>query len=260
MTEETTEDAATDDATATGQADGAVPERSDETGPGAPRRRLPIWALVVAGAAIGALLGLVAAAIADTGDDDVPTMTLAPVETLVPPDQAENVEAFVDAWRRYRDATFVAEMTFERVLTTGERLSNTRVIVQDPPRRLVRQGDSSLTTDSDGSLLCEPFADEIRCTTQAGIDYDGTVEAEIVQWRKAVEGESPQYALLVPEPGCFELQLVTEIVAPPYGSATRLCFDEDTGALARRQIIRDTATDTEEATRITATVTDADWG
>jgi hypothetical protein len=241
------------------------PERSTANRPdGTARRRgatrLPVWLLVAVGIAIGALLGLGAAALVGGDDgDDTPRLELQPSDTVYPPDQAATADRFLDAWRRYREATFVAELAFERTLPDGQTLSSSRVVVQDPPRRLVRQGDSTTTTDRDATMLCEPVGDETRCTTQPGVDYEATVDAEVDEWRDAISGDVPQYAISEPEPGCFDLHLVVRMIAPPYGTDTRVCFDDATGALLRRQVVRDTGTDTEEATRLTATVTEADW-
>jgi hypothetical protein len=243
----------------TGAAPGAV-EHDDGVPTGRASRRIPTWLLVVLGLAAGTILGIGAAAlVGDGGDDARPQLDLQPSDTIYPPDQTANAERFLTAWRRYREATFVAELTFERTPVNGEPLTTTRVVVQEPPRRLVRQGDSTTTTDTDATQLCEPVGDETRCSTQPGVDYEATVDAEIDAWRDAIGGDAPQYAVETPEAGCFELQLVVPMIEPPYGNATRLCFDDATGALLRRQVVRATSTDTEEATSLRATVTDADW-
>jgi hypothetical protein len=239
-----------------------VPDDGAPRDPGAPgaRRRVPTWLLVTLGVSLGAVLGLGAAAFVGDGDDSAPTMTLAPLDNPYPPDQAANAEQFLVAWERYRNATFVAELSFARTIPGGEPLEMTRVVVQDPPRRVVRQGASVTTTDEDASLLCEPLGTETVCNPQPGVDYDATVAQEIAAWRTAITGDLPTYSVDRSEPGCFELQLVAPIIAPPYGDFTSVCFDEDTGALRSRQVTRSTGTDIEEATRLSGTVTDADWG
>jgi hypothetical protein len=226
-----------------------------------PRPRLPTWWLVVIGIAIGAVIGLGAAAmVGGDGDDDEPaSLTLAPLDTIYPPDQAGNAAQFLAAWERSRRATFVAEYTFERTLPGGETVESTRVVVQDPPRRLVRQGNSTTTTDDESALLCEPVGTETVCTERPGVDYDESIAAELAAWRTAIVGAAPAYAVQVPQPGCFDLQRAVDLAAPPYGEATRVCFDDATGAIRSRQITRASGSDTETAVRITATVTDADW-
>jgi hypothetical protein len=221
-------------------------------------RRAPMWALVAIGIALGALLGLGAAALFANDDDDDPTLTLDP-GTGYPADQAENAAAFLTAWERYRRATFVAELDFERLLPGGERLETQRTVVQDPPRRLVRQGATVSASDEDASLLCEPVGTETVCTPQPGVDYEASIQDELAGWRVAIEGEVPQYAVEVPESGCFVLRLVADVAAPPYGELTRVCFDDATGAVRSRQVTRATGTDTEVASSISATVTDDDW-
>jgi hypothetical protein len=248
------------------EAAGEAPTESEDNpdpvpGP-APRPRLPTWWLVVIGVAIGAVIGLGAAAMVggDGGDDDEPaSLTLAPLDTIYPPDQAGNAAQFLAAWERSRRATFVAEYRFERTLPGGETVESTRVVVQDPPRRLVRQGSSTTTTDDERSLSCEPVGTDTVCTEHPGVDYDETVAEELAAWRTAIVGDAPAYAVQVPQPGCFDLQRAVDLAAPPYGEATRVCFDDATGAIRSRQITRASGSDTETAVRITATVTDADW-
>jgi hypothetical protein len=239
----------------------AEPEDTPDPVPApVPRRRLATWWLVVIGVAIGAVIGLGAAAmVRGDGDDEPATLTLAPVDTIYPPDQAGHAAQFLAAWERSRRATFVAEYTFERTLAGGETLETTRVVVQDPPRRQVRQGDSTTTTDDERALLCEPVGTETVCTERPGVDYDEAVADELAAWRTAIVGDAPAYAVQVPRPGCFDLQRAVDLVAPPYGEATRVCFDDATGAIRSRQITRASGSDTETAVRITATVTDSDW-
>lgn len=229
--------------------------------PGSPRRdrRVPTWALALVGVVAGAVLGIVAASFVG-GDDDDPALELQPVESPYPEDQAANAEAFLDAWERYRRATFRAEMTFTREVPGGQRLELRRVVVQQPPRRAVRQLDSVTAIEDDATLLCEQQGEDQVCSSVDGTDYDTAIEHELAAWRTAISGDSPPYAIAAYDGGCFELQLVSSIPAPPYGDATFVCFDEATGALKQRQVVRATGTDTEEATAISAEVTDEDWG
>jgi hypothetical protein len=218
------------------------------------------WVLVAVGVAIGALVGLVAAMAVSGGDDAVPpSLTLAPVDTLYPPDQAANADAFLRAWDRYRHATFRAELTFTREVVSGARLSATRVVVQQPPRRMVRQDGSVTSVDDDQTLVCEPHGDQNVCNTSHGDEYEAQVATELAAWRTAITGDNPAYAVDVPEPGCFDLTLVQTIPDPPYGDATRVCFDDASGALRSRTVNRATGTESETATAISPTVTDADW-
>ena len=242
----------------------AEPE-PDEAPPATPPlsrlRRVPLWVLVIVGVAAGAALGLGVAALVggDDGGGGAPTLSLGPSDTRYPPEQAANAEEFLTAWERYRRATFVATYSFERLLPDGQHLDTARTVVQAPPRRLVRQGASVTATADDGSLACEPVNDQTVCTPQPGIDYEASITDELDGWRQAITGDAPQYAVDVPEAGCFDLTRVVDMVAPPYGEVTRVCFDAATGAVLRRQITRTTGTDTEIATEVSGTIADADW-
>ncbi|HEX7095555.1 MAG TPA: hypothetical protein VF183_06715 [Acidimicrobiales bacterium] len=223
-----------------------------------PRRRVPTWLLAGCGVLLGAALGLLLSTV--IGDDDEPdVLELTPVESPYPADQAANADAFLQAWERYRNATFRAELTFVRETPDGRRLELERLVVQQPPRRAVRQLDDITAVEDGETLVCSPRDGDRVCFTQEGSDYAAAVESELAAWRSATSGEAPFYAVHALDGGCFELRLARELPEPPYGEITRVCFDEATGALRNRQVIRTTGTDTEEATTISGTVTDEDW-
>lgn len=245
-------------------------EADTEAGATRPRRRLSAWALAPLGALLGVAIGLGLGALDDDDDgDDAPTVTLAPVESLYPDDQVENADALLAAWDRYRNATFRAELTFERVVPGGESLTTSRVVVQQPPRRAVREQGSVSVIDDDETLVCDTVGgsgqpgdveEATVCTEQAtSSDHLATVAFELAAWRTAIGGDRPAYAVTRSEPGCFELQLVRTLAAPPYGATSRLCFDETTGVLQERETVRESSTDREVVTDLSATVTDADW-
>lgn len=233
------------------------PPADDTAAP--PGRRVPTWALALVGVLLGAGLGIGASALVRDSGDDEPSLELEPVESPYPEDQAENAAAFLDAWARYRRATFRAEITFTREVAGGQRLELQRVVVQQPPRRVVRELDSVTAVEDDSTLVCGPVGEDQVCSTSDGADYETAIDKELAAWRTAITGDRPAYAIEAHDGGCFELQLVRTLPAPPYGDATFVCFDEATGVLQHRQVVRGTATDTEEATAISTEVTDADW-
>jgi hypothetical protein len=259
-----TEVAAPDGASPTGDAptDPAGDAPTNDAAPDrpAPPRRPPVWMLVVIGVTAGALIGLAATALTRPGGDDEPsTLTLAPVDTGVPADHQANARAFILAWQKYRQSTFRVELTFERTLADGRSLKTERVMVQQPPRRVVRQTGSVSAIEGGATVSCDTVEDQTVCTPSTTADYDRLVNDELVAWATAFAGATPTYIVEAPEPGCYGLRLVRPLVAAPYGSTARFCFDAASGALRSREVDRDTATDTEEATRISTTVTDADF-
>lgn len=247
-----------DDALAERALNNNVLDESEGTTTPRPSRRLPTWALILIGGAVGALIGL-AAAIATRGDSKPSTLSLAPTDTGVPAEQQSNARAFLAAWQRYRQATFVTELTLDRRLNDGQTLSTTRIMVQQPPRRVVRQLNSVSTLGDAGEVSCDKVEDQTVCTPGNGQTYDASVQSELVAWATAFAGSAPAYFIDVAEPGCYELNLARALAAPPYGAFARFCFDDATGALRARQVVRETGTDTEQATRISVTITDADW-
>jgi hypothetical protein len=208
----------------------------------------------------GVVLGLAAAAVVERGDDDgADSVTLAPVETVYPADQAANAEAFLEAWARHRTATYRAELTWSRRLANGQELEVTRTVVQQPPQRAIRQAGSTSLIGADASMNCEPRTDGTVCTQLPGVDYDAAVANEVAAWRTAITGDKPAYAIDSSRDGCFELRLVGSLVDPPYGDLSQVCFDDATGAMRSLQVVRTGATEIEQATSISSTVTDADW-
>ena len=226
---------------------------------GGSRRRPPTWLLAAGGVVAGVLLGLGAAALVAGDDDDSGSVSLAPVESLYPEDQATNAEALLQAWARHRTATYRAELTWSRELTNGQQLEVERTVVQQPPQRAVRQSGSTTIVGADGSLTCEPRADGTVCTQLPGVDYNLEVATELAAWRTAITGDNPAYAVDVSGDGCFELHLVQPLVDPPYGQLSQVCFDAATGAMSSRQVIGANATEIEQARAISPTVTEADW-
>lgn len=245
-------------------ADDDVETPSDDAPEAAPapprRRRIPTFSLVLLGLAAGASIGLIAAwATRSHGDRQPSTISLAPVQTGLPPDHQANAKAFITAWQRFREATFRADYTFVRRFPDGRTLEAQRSITQQPPRRVVRQLGGVVSLGQEGQSSCDTVDDKSVCTPAAGIDYEASVHDELVAWASAFAGDKPAYLVEVPEPGCYELTLAQPLPAAPYGDAARFCFDAATGALSQRQIIRQTAVDTEQAVQLSATVTEADF-
>jgi hypothetical protein len=224
-----------------------------------PRRRFPTWVVIVGGVAIGAIIGLVGASmLSDRGNDDGGRVALQRADEATAADRAAGKAAFLDAWRRYRTATFTEELLFERVAANGQTLRSVSTLTQQPPRRILRQSDSVLLSAGADSLTCNSVNGQFTCAPGIATDYTADVEREIGIWQTALDGDQPYYVVSQPDDLCFQLDLVAAITDPPYGDVARFCFDEATGALAKRQIVRTTATDTEEATSISTVIpTDA---
>ena len=219
------------------------------------RPRLPLWALVFVGVAAGAVVGLVATTLTD-GPTGAPSdrIVLQSDRETTGADHVATVQAFLDAWQRYRNATYTTPMVFERMSRSGQVLESSSIYTQQPPRRVVRQAGGLLLTAGSASLTCTTVSNQIVCAPAPATDYETDVANELAIWRTALLGEIPYYRIAQPKTGCFQLDLAVAIPDPPYGDTARFCFDTLTGALVRRQIVRATATDTEEATGISTVI------
>lgn len=220
------------------------------------RRSIPWWLLAVVGICVGGALGYGASVLVfDSDSDSVNDVTRLELEdaTTSATEHAADAEAFLQAWERYRNATFTATIVFERVTTNGQTLRLERTIAQKPPQRLVSQPDSVALTDGQGSQVCNEVNGQLICAPSPDGDYETDVAAEIAAWRTAFVGSTPIYVVSQPEPGCFQLDLSVILALPPYGKTTRLCFDSN-GVLTKRQVVNDGATDTEEAIEVSTSV------
>lgn len=233
----------------------AVDAPATPDAPGIAPRRIPLWLLLVLGVVAGSVIGLGASArfAGDDGDDIARLSLENATGDKAAARQAAEV-AFLDAWRRYRTATYSAELVYERIATNGQSLRSVSTYTQQPPRRVVRQTDSVQLTVGIDSRTCNVVNGSLACAPAPNVDYAATVDTEIATWKTALEGAVPYYVVSSPEANCFQLDLAVDITDPPYGEVARFCFDGATGALAQRQIVRPTATDTEEATSITTVI------
>jgi hypothetical protein len=173
---------------------------------------------------------------------------------------AAAAEAFLDAWRESRLATWVIEGTFTRTTATGRSITSEIHVAQRPPDRLslgigsvtARLGDRRLscTTDPAGELRCR---DAGRAPP-----YEEEVAQEVETLATYVQGAVPLYEVTADSDGCFDLELLVEMPAPPYGEEARFCFDEETRAPTLAEIRRTEAVDVRRSTRVSAEVSDED--
>jgi hypothetical protein len=145
--------------------------------------------------------------------------------------------AFVDAWERSRQATFVRTGTFERRSEiTDAAITSEDELAQRPPRRLHRQLGGVDGRDDRRTIVCpaEPGGDgdpaECHLGDPAGASYDEDVAAEVAALRTLVEGASPVYSVSRAGDGCFGLEQVRPEPRAPFGVEAQLCFDDATGA------------------------------
>jgi hypothetical protein len=145
-------------------------------------------------------------------------------------------EAFVDAWERSLQATFLRLGTFERRSeVTGAAISSEDVLAQRPPRRLHRQLGGVDGRDDRRSIVCPAPVDgdeSPRCVLgePAGATYDEDVATEVAALRTLIEGPGPVYAVEDAGDGCFELAQLRAEPRAPFGVEARFCFDEASGA------------------------------
>ena len=211
--------------------------------------RRPTWRLA---AVVLILLVGVSAVATLVGDDDDE------------PDAQDIPQLFLDAWQRSREATFRSVADFTRHSnSTGAELHQRQITAQRPPDRLFVDEDGA-TGLIDGERVACTFRNErLRCDrAEAHRTLADETERQLATLAGYVEGEDPLYVIeadLDTEVGaCFELTLTRTMVAPPLGTLTRYCFDDETGAPTETHVEREEANDDIVVTQLTGEVTDAD--
>lgn len=213
--------------------------------------------LLIGWLAVAAYAGLLVAAAITT-----PDARLEPGER---PD-AGTTEAFIDAWERSREATFVRTGTFERRSeVTGSAISSEDVLAQRPPQRLHRQLGGIDGRDDRRRIVCPSPAEGAAPAPCAfgepeGSSYAEDVATEIAGLRSLLEGPTPVYGVAAAdEAGCFDLAQRRVEPRAPFGTAARFCFDAATGAPASTRVVyAGGIVEVIAVTDIQAEVTDAD--
>lgn len=218
--------------------------------------RVPFGVWVVAGVVVGAVGA--GALIASGALDRDPAGSAGPDPAADVEEREAAGQAFVEAWERSRLGTFVVESTLQRTFPDGNGFSVERSVAQRPPDRLERSG-GTITGRLDGRvLLCRTEQRRYRCSSgRAERSYGALVRDEVETLRSYVSGQVPLYSVEA-DGGCFDLTQQRQLPAPPYGTAARFCFDDETGALTSIRVVRDEATDVTEATSVRAGVRDED--
>lgn len=172
----------------------------------------------------------------------------------------EAVDAFLAAWRASRLGTYAIDTHFERSSPDGGRLEAEGRIVQRPPDRLVEQF-GGVDGRLDGHLLVcatDP-AGAYRCTPGAAApDYGAKVDEELATLASYFTGAKPLYRVTGDGHGCFRLALALDFPSPPYGTSAQFCFDGETGAPVRTEIVGDDVVDVTTATDVRGSVTAED--
>jgi hypothetical protein len=150
-------------------------------------------------------------------------------------------------------------LRFERRTTAGRSLVSEVRIAQRPPDRLAT-GLGSIDARRDGRrLACATGADgKLRCRDGGPAPpYGQEVDAEVALLRGYFSGPNPLYRVRAGG-GCYALDLLVSMPAPPYGRRARFCFDPATGAPVVSVVVRAEATDRQQAVEVRAVVGDAD--
>jgi hypothetical protein len=224
--------------------------------------RARTWVLVGLAVLVGVGVGIGAVVVTgDGGSDAVDQPELADPSGL-PAEHRTNAVNFLNAWERFRTGTFVVDLRFERTVAGKDApLVSAGILVQQPPRRIVRAFGNESSVSGEDAQTCELGADASSlCTPAHQTDpYDVQVASELSVLSNYFSGDAPLYRVEAPNASCFRLFLYRAMPLPPYGDAAQFCFDAPTGAMTLFETTSASGTDRTTAERITTTVTDADF-
>jgi hypothetical protein len=222
--------------------------------------------LVVVGVSLGVLLGIGAYTV--LGDDTPSSVgTARPAQTDFPAVDHDEVAAadLLDAWRRWRTATFYSRGSWERRLDNGDSpLRGEVVTVQNPPRRTVVRLGSLVELIDDAVRTCDSEAGgalALSCLTGRGeLTYDQRVAAEVNVVEGYVSGDDRPFDVgFGTDDGCYRVENRALLPAAPWGLWAEFCFDPESGAMESARVRRDSAVDTEVMVEIRTGVTEADF-
>jgi hypothetical protein len=168
-------------------------------------------------------------------------------------------DAFVSAFERSLEGTYLVRATFTRVLTDGRTMTSNAGVAQRPPDT-IRRGFGGLSGSVDGhQVVCSTQADgRFHCGPGAvAPDHADVVRQDLANLRSYFTAPA-LYRAVQTDPDCFELTQARPSGVVPYGSFARFCFDPETGAIRLLKQDLEGATDTFEATLVRPDVTDQD--
>ena len=217
--------------------------------------------LIALGLVVGvvAALGFYAWRLDDEPAGDAPSTNFPAIAH-----DTEAAATLIADWERWRTATFVTEGTWTRTLDgVEEPLTGSVYTAQQPPRRLVVRLGVTVEQIDDLVATCDSSTDELiapACVPGSGLSYVERVEGEMGLVRQYVTGDAREYDVGLADNGCYQLSSALPRLASPWGKWAEFCFDEESGALRKATVRRQSATDVELIVLIRADVTDADFG
>lgn len=226
-------------------------------------------ALLIGAVSVGVLLAVGAAVVVfgagDASDDAGPDGEVTTSFPAIDHD-VEAAEELIEAWDRWRRATFVTTGTWQRELDSGgDPLSGPTLRVQEPPRRLVVRLGSTVERVDDVVAICDTDQaveiDPPDCVEgRGGLGYDERVDREVATVSGYVVGDARAYDVDRGEiTGCFRAEARRPTITSPWGRWAEFCFDAGSGALESSRIRKPSAVDTEITSSIRTEVTAADF-
>jgi len=199
----------------------------------------------------GVVVGLIAAGVVVAGGGLDGRMTPVPV--------VDASDAFVAAFQRSLEGTYVVEADYTRVLTDGRTLKTRAFVAQRPPDSIRRQFGGISGTVAGHLVSCSTDVGHFHCGPSVPAPDPAATNAASIQTLRSYFVAPALYQATHDGRDCFKLSQARPSTVLPYGSQARFCFDPDTGAVRILSQHLEGATDTLEATLVRGTVTDADF-
>ena len=199
-------------------------------------------------------IGLGGAEFAITRPTPAPEVELTGSTQL--PDQTTDAVSFLKAWDRFRNATFVVDLRYERRVTgIDEPLVGPGRIVQQPPVRVTLGFGGQSVMTGEGEHSYAGVGDGEACTAVNESDpYRVQVARELSAFSHLLSGTAPVYRVASTGSGCYSFTLYRAVGLPPYGDRALFCFDPASGAMTLYETVsaagRDRVTATEVRTQV----------
>ncbi len=177
--------------------------------------------------------------------------------TTQPLREQADINEFLAAFRTSRTGTYKVD---GRVQVAQAGTDDTNQILFTIVRRgaeTIEVAGTTLLVSLDGQTqTCERvFGEDLVC---GEVIPTPDVDAEVASLEVLFGGTDPEYLLYADQPGCWQLVATTNPAPAQWGQSTTICFDEQTGAIARQTTSSMQGTRTYVAETIDPDVTDAD--
>ncbi|MEZ5376726.1 MAG: hypothetical protein R2733_09475 [Acidimicrobiales bacterium] len=220
---------------------------------------------VALAATVGAVIALVIWGLmqrtSDPADNDASSPTTVAEASTGPTTQPlreqADLDAFLDAFRASRTGTY--QVTGRVQIAQAGTDDTTQLIVSTVRRGsdVIEEAGTTLLVILDGQeQSCERiFGGDLTC---GEVLVPSSADDDVAAIERLFTGADPDYLLYAEDDDCWQLVATANPAPAQWGQSTTICFDPETGAIARQTTSSVQGTRTYVAETISGEVTDED--